>query len=124
MVAVKDATLSLIGEVRGIARAWIFQKMDPYLLSWRTCIIDWADVNIPQHANQVRYLLGELPRGQSLPTIDEEEQSGEAGEEDVGNADDENDNLPTHLATTMKPADADGKCADSGRAVDISVRTV
>ena len=117
-----------IGEVEGIAKAWFQRKLDPYFLSWKTCIIDWADINIPQHANQVRYLLGELPRGQSLPTIDEEEGVGEAGEEDVGSADDENDNLPipltSQLTTTMKTANAEGKRADSGSAIDISARTV
>ena len=124
MVAVKDATTSFIGEIQGIAKARFFQKLDPYLLSWKAGIIDWADVNIPRHANQVRYLMGELPRGQSLPTIDEEEETGEAGEELVGNADEANDNLPTHLAITTKTANADGKRADSGNTVDISVRTV
>ena len=124
MVAVKDATVSFIDEVAGIAKVCFLRKLDPYLLTWKTCIIDWADVNIPRHANQVRYLLGEMPKGQSLPTIDEEEEIGEDGEEDVGNADDKNDNLPTHLATIMKTVNPGGKRADTGGAVDVSVRTV
>lgn len=124
LVAIKDGTMSFVGEVKGVAKAWFFQKMDPYLLSWKTCIIDWADVNFPQHANQMRYLLGELPRGQSLPTIDEEEETGESEAEGVGNVPDETDNLPTHLATTMKTAISGGECADSGTAIDISARTV
>ena len=116
--------MSFVGEVKGNAKAWFFQKMDPYLLSWKTCIIDWADVNIPQHANQVRYLLGELPRGQSLPTIDEEEETGKLEEDDICNVGDMNDNLPTHLATTMTSANPGGKCADSASAIDIGARTV
>lgn len=120
----KDATVSFIGEVEVDARAWCFKQLDPYLLSWRTCIIDWTDVNIPQHANQMRYLLGELPRGQSLPTIAEEEETGQSEGEHVDDEDHENDNLPAHLANITKIASPNVKRANSSRPIDIGARTV
>ena len=120
----KDATVSYIGEVEVDARAWFFQNMDPYLLSWRTCIIDWTDANIPEHANQTRYLLGEPPRGQSLPTVAEEEETGQSEGEHVDDEDHEKDNLHAHLANITKSVDPNVKHANSSSPIDISARTV
>ncbi len=59
MIAVKDVFLDLVAELKAVARIWL---------------VSWADSNLTQHANQIRFLLGELPRGQSLPTIAEEDE--------------------------------------------------
>ncbi|KAA6429288.1 MAG: hypothetical protein FRX49_00683 [Trebouxia sp. A1-2] len=61
MLAVKELLVYLMTTLRTMARLWL---------------ISWADENLPQHANQIRFLLNEMPRGQSLPTIVEEDEEG------------------------------------------------
>ncbi len=55
----------LMTTLRTVARLWL---------------IFWADENLPQHANQIRFLMNEMPRGQSLPTIIEEDEEGIYGD--------------------------------------------
>ncbi len=61
MLGVKELLVYLMTNLRTMARLWL---------------ISWADENFPQHANQIRFLLNEMPRGQSLPTIIEEDEEG------------------------------------------------
>lgn len=64
MLGVKELLVYLLTTLRTVARLWL---------------ISWADDNLPQHANQIRFLLNELTRGQSLPTIIEEDEEGICG---------------------------------------------
>ncbi len=65
MLGVKELLVYLLTTLRTVARLWL---------------ISWADENLPQHANQIRFLLNEMPRGQSLPTIIEEDEEGIGGD--------------------------------------------
>lgn len=109
LLAITTATVTFLFEVRDRFCP------DLYLPDFKTCIIEWTDDHIPQHANQVRFLLSECPRGQSLPTIKEED------EEDAAQSDTESDDLSAHTANISKSASESGKFPG---VIDIQARSV
>ena len=83
MLAVKELLLYLMTTLRTMARLWL---------------ISWADEKLPQHANQIRFLLNDMPRGQSLPTIVEEDEEGIGGDASYGSNDSYKGNTTAHAA--------------------------
>ena len=71
----------IIANMLSTARHWILSWLEMHLYSHvsdvKDCIVSWVDYNTHQCANQVRYLLNEPPKGQCLPTIQEEEEEEE-----------------------------------------------
>lgn len=119
LLATKDAAVLVITDIKGFTKNWVFSWLDVYLPDLKACIVSWFDDHIPQHANQMRYLLGELPRGQSLPTIEEED------EEALGNNNSATHHSTAHLAdinsNTSKSVDGD---SNSANVFDMHARTV
>lgn len=73
--------------------------------NYKANIIEFFDDKFPQHAEQVRFLLGECPPGQTLPTIMEEEETRQLDTED---GEDNAESLPAHLDTTKSASRSPG----------------
>ena len=74
--------------------------LDQSVPNWKASVIDFFDVNFPQHVTQVRFLLGVCPPGQTLPTIMEEEEEGRPSDTEDG--EDATDGVTAHLDTTKE----------------------
>jgi hypothetical protein len=99
MLVVKELLVYLMTTLRNLARLWL---------------ISWADENLPQHANQIRFLLNDMPRGQSLPTIVEDNEEGING--------DALDDRQTAHATNYGPTTSNSKSVANNEFVQL-IRT-
>lgn len=81
--------------------------LDHYMPNYKANIIDFFDDNFPQHVEQVRFLLGECPPGQTLPTIMEEDEE-ETRQSDTEDGEAATDSLPAHMDTTKSASQSPG----------------
>lgn len=73
LLAIKDGTVFMLNIGQALVKTRILSYLDSFWPDWRVCVICYIDDQLPERSKQIRYLLGEMPRGQSLPTIQEEE---------------------------------------------------